>query len=169
MLRFGAVVAALLLLALASSRASLAEEIVPSGDVRGDLARIDSYKSDAEKQDERIPLMRQLAAVGGNDVAAKFVSLLNDEFLHVREEAEVLLAGLKGAGVNEILIKQGLGAKEDDICRRSALVLGARKCEEAVAPLFGILRGQRNAEVRVACALGLERIAGEKALRALTQ
>lgn len=167
MLRFGAIFAATLLLALAPNEAALGQEIVPSGDVRGDLARIDSYKSDAEKQDERIPLMRQLAAVGGNDVAAKFVALLNDEFLHVREESEVLLAGLKGDGVDEILVKQGLGSKEDDTCRRCALVLGARKCEDAVAPLFGILRGQRNADVRVACALALEKIASEKALRAL--
>ena len=159
--------AALVLLALAGAGPRHAQEITPSADVRGDLARIDTYKSDAEKQDERIPLMRQLAAVGGSDVAAKFISLLNDEFLHVREEAGDLLVTLKGAGVNEALLKQGLGAKENDVCRRSALILGARKCEEAVVPLAAILKGQRDAEVRVAAALALELIANEKALRAL--
>lgn len=96
---------------------------MPSGDVRGDLARIDSYKSDAEKQDERIPLMRQLAVVGGSDVAVKFVSLLNDEFLHVREEAKDSLAGLKGESVNEILIKQGLG-----VPRRTTFAAAAPWC-----------------------------------------
>ncbi len=162
-----AISAALVVFALSGARLNHAQEITPSADVRGDLARIDTYKSDAEKQDERIPLMRQLAAVGGSDVAAKFVSLLNDEFLHVREEAGDLLVGLKGAGVNEALLKQGLGAKENDTCRRSALILGARKCEEAVVPLASILKGQREAEVRVAAALALELIASEKALRAL--
>ncbi len=159
--------AALVLLALAGTGPRHAQEITPSADVRGDLARIDTYKTDAEKQDERIPLMRQLAAVGGSDVAAKFVSLLNDEFLHVREEAGDLLVTLKGSGVNEALLKQGLGAKENDTCRRSALILGARKCEEAVVPLASILKGQRDAELRVAAALALEMIASEKALRAL--
>lgn len=168
MLRAGAFVAALALLALAPGKAPLAEDIIPSSDVRGDLARIDTYKSAADKQDERIPLMRQLAAVGGAEVAAKFVALLNDEFLHVREEAQDLLVPLKGEGVNEALIKQGLGAKENDICRRGALVLGARKCEEAVVPLAAIVKGQRDNEVRVAAAKALELIGSEKALRALT-
>jgi HEAT repeat protein len=159
---------ALILLALLALVPGHAQDISPSADVRGDLARIDTYKTDAEKQDERIPLMRNLAAVGGSDVAVKFVSLLNDEFLHVREEAEDLLLALKGSGVNEALVKQGLGAKENDICRRAALILGARKCEEAIVPLTAILRGQRDSEVRVACALALEKIGSEKALRVLS-
>lgn len=167
MLRAWATVVALAVAALSMTRTVRGEDIIPSSDVRGDLARIDSYKTDGERQDERIPIMRQLAAVGGSEVAAKFVTLLNDEFLHVREEAEDLLLQLKGNGVNEALIKLGLGAKENEICRRAALVLGARKCEDAVVPLSGVLRGQRDADVRAACARALELIGSDKAIRAL--
>ncbi|MEJ1643854.1 hypothetical protein SMA60_26925, partial [Escherichia coli] len=93
-------------------------------DVKGDLAKLESYRTLAEKQDERIPLMRQLAASGGSDVCARFITLLTDEFEHIREEAQELLVELKWPGTDELLLKQGVGSKEAEICRRCIEVLG---------------------------------------------
>lgn len=144
-----------------------AGDVVPSADVKGDLAKLESYRTLAEKQDERIPLMRQLAASGGSDVCARFITLLTDEFEHIREEAQELLVELKWPGTDELLLKQGVGSKEAEICRRCIEVLGRRKCEAAVTALMSILKGQRENVVRVAAARALERIGSEKARRAL--
>lgn len=156
-------IAALVTLGVSAS----AGDVVPSADVKGDLAKLESYRTLAEKQDERIPLMRQLAASGGNDVCAQFITLLSDEFEHIREEAEELLVELKGQGVDELLLKQGLGSKDAETCRRCIEVLGRRRCESAVSALLSILKGQRENAVRVAAARALERIGSEKARRAL--
>ncbi|KAA0216423.1 HEAT repeat domain-containing protein [bacterium] len=156
-------IAALVTLGVSAS----AGNVVPSADVKGDLAKLESYRTLAEKQDERIPLMRQLAASGGNDVCAQFITLLSDEFEHIREEAVELLVELKGQGVDELLLKQGLGSKDAETCRRCIEVLGRRRCESAVSALLSILKGQRENAVRVAAARALERIGSEKARRAL--
>jgi len=162
----------LLLIALAGlafvpARGSADGEVVPSTDVKGDIARIDEYRTSDACQDQRIPLMRQLAVVGGPEVTTKFISLLDDEFVHLREEAQDLLVTIKCENATEILTKQGLGSTNNEICRRAAEVLGARKAEDAIGTLLGILRGQRDVSVRCACAAALEAIGSEKARRAL--
>jgi HEAT repeat protein len=130
----------------------------PEG-ISKDIREVDDRAAKPFEQREREAAMRRLGESDDEAALAKLVTLLGDDFVHIRASAQRILIGAAPAA-DALLKTQGLADRNAEVRRRSARVLGARRHAGAISQLAAMARADSDEETRVAAAEALGAIAG---------